>query len=206
MWNSKPLELLVATKNKKKLEEIVELLSDLNIKVTSLADYRGMPLVIEDGKTFAQNAIKKAATIALFTGKLVLGEDSGLQVKALGNEPGIYSARYSGPKATDKKNNLKLLRELKGVPLKKRTAHYQCAVALADGKHLIGVVSGNCKGKIGFKSKGSFGFGYDPLFIIEKYDKTFAQLGPQVKHKMSHRYKALLKARPLIESYLKNCR
>ena len=206
MWNSKPLELLVATKNKKKLKEIIELLSDLNIKVTSLADYQGMPLVIEDGKTFAQNAIKKAATIALFTGKLVLGEDSGLEVKALHNKPGVYSARYSGPKATDKKNNLKLLRELKGLPLKKRTARYQCAVALADGKHLIGVVSGNCKGKIGFKSKGSFGFGYDPLFIIEKYDKTFAQLGPQVKHKMSHRYKALLKARPLIESYLKNCR
>ena len=206
MWNSKPLELLDATKNKKKLEEIVELLSDLNIKVTSLADYRGMPLVIEDGKTFAQNAIKKAATIALFTGKLVLGEDSGLEVKALHNKPGVYSARYSGPKATDKKNNLKLLRELKGLPLKKRTARYQCAVALANGKHLIGVVSGNCKGKIGFRSKGSFGFGYDPLFIIEKYDKTFAQLGPQVKHKMSHRYKALLKARPLIESYLKNCR
>ena len=206
MWNSKPLELLVATKNKKKLKEIIELLSDLNIKVTSLADYQGMPLVIEDGKTFAQNAIKKAATIALFTGKLVLGEDSGLEVKALHNKPGVYSARYSGPKATDKKNNLKLLRELKGLPLKKRTARYQCAVALANGKHLIGVVSGNCKGKIGFKSKGSFGFGYDPLFIIEKYDKTFAQLGPQVKHKMSHRYKALLKARPLIESYLKNCR
>ena len=200
------MELLDATKNKKKLEEIVELLSDLNIKVTSLADYRGMPLVIEDGKTFAQNAIKKAATIALFTGKLVLGEDSGLEVKALHNKPGVYSARYSGPKATDKKNNLKLLRELKGLPLKKRTARYQCAVALANGKHLIGVVSGNCKGKIGFRSKGSFGFGYDPLFIIEKYDKTFAQLGPQVKHKMSHRYKALLKARPLIESYLKNCR
>lgn len=200
---SGPLELLVATRNKKKLEEIKELLSDLNIRVTSLADYEGMPEIIEDGKTFAQNAIKKAATIALFTGKLVLGEDSGLEVKVLGNKPGVYSARYAGPRATDKKNNLKLLKELKGLPLKKRRARYQCAVALADGRHLVGVVRGDCKGLIGFKSKGSFGFGYDPLFIIESYDKTFAQLGPQVKHKMSHRFKALQKARRLIGSYLK---
>jgi XTP/dITP diphosphohydrolase len=201
-----PLELLIATRNKKKLGEIREILSGLDLKITSLLDYEGIPRIVEDGRTFVQNAVKKAATIALFSGKLVLGEDSGLEVLLLANRPGVYSARYCGTGATDKKNNLKLLRELKGVPLKKRMARYRCAVALADAKHLIGVVSRSCKGLIGFRPRGTFGFGYDPLFIIEKYGKTFAQLGPQVKHKMSHRYKALKKVRQLIESYLKSHR
>ncbi len=200
------MELLVATRNKKKLEEIRELLAGLDIKITSLADYEGMPEILEDGKTFAQNAIKKAATIAQYTKKLVLGEDSGLEVMALDKRPGIYSARYAGPDATDKKNNLKLLRELKGVPLKKRCARYQCVAALADGRGLVGVVSGTCRGIIGLRPKGTLGFGFDPLFVIEKYGKTFAELGLEIKHKMSHRYKALKKARLLMERYLKRYR
>ena len=204
------MELLVATRNEKKLQEIKELLADLDLKITSLKDYKGLPEIVESGETFAQNAIIKASTIAQFTGKLVLGEDSGLEVKALRLAPGVYSARYAASNlsenASDKKNNSKLLRELKGVPLKKRGARYQCCVALADSQGLIGVVCGNCRGLIGFKSRGHLGFGYDPLFIIEKYSKTFAELGPQVKHKMSHRYKALKKARCLMELYLKKSR
>ncbi|MFH1691298.1 MAG: RdgB/HAM1 family non-canonical purine NTP pyrophosphatase [Candidatus Omnitrophota bacterium] len=197
------MELLVATNNQKKLKEIRELLADLDITVTSLKDYEGMPEIIEDGKTFSQNAIKKAATIAQFTKKLVMGEDSGLEVAALKNRPGVFSARYSGFGATDKKNNLKLLRELKNVPLKKRRARYRCCAALADAHGLIGVESGTCRGLIGFKSQGKEGFGYDPLFIVEKYNKTFGQLGLEIKHKISHRSKALLKIRALIEKYLK---
>ena len=204
------MELLVATRNKKKLEEIRKLLSGLDIQITSLKDYQGLPKIIEDGKTFAQNAILKAVTIAQYTKKIVLGEDSGLEVKALNNKPGVVSARYAvssqaghGRNATDRANNLKLLRELKGMLLKKRVARYRCAVALADGRGLIGVVSGSCMGLIGFRSQGHFGFGYDPLFIIEKYGKTFAQLGPEIKHQMSHRYKALKKARKLIEQILR---
>jgi XTP/dITP diphosphohydrolase len=108
---------VVATKNKKKLQEIRELLSDLPFCVTSLEDYPDAPRIVEDGRTFEQNAIKKAATIALYTRKLVLGEDSGLEVKALHNRPGVYSARYAGEGATDKKNNRRLLSELKGVSL-----------------------------------------------------------------------------------------
>ena len=200
------LELLVATRNKKKLKEIKEILSGIELKITSLADYKDMPCIVEDGRTFAQNAIIKASTIAKFTKKLVLGEDSGLQVTALGNRPGVYSARYSGTGATDEKNNLKLLKELKNVPLKKRTARYQCSVALADSCGLIGVVSGQCEGIIGFSPKGHSGFGYDPLFVIEKYGKTFAELGPEIKHAMSHRYKALKKLRLLMERYLKRSR
>jgi len=199
-------ELVVATKNKKKLQEIRELLRDLPLCVTSLEDYPDAPRIVEDGRTFEQNAIKKAATIALYTGKLVLGEDSGLEVKALQNRPGVYSARYAGEGAADPKNNRKLLSELKGVPAKKRGARYRCAVALADGQGLIGVVSGSCSGRIALEPKGTFGFGYDPLFLIEKFGKTFAQLGPEVKHAMSHRFRALKKARGLMERYLKRGR
>jgi XTP/dITP diphosphohydrolase len=139
-----------------------------------------------------------------------MGEDSGLEVKALDNKPGVFSARYAGKgfsaNASDKANNLKLLRDLRGVPLKKRVARYRCSVALADKKGLVGVVSGSCCGLIGFRSKGRHGFGYDPLFVIEKYGRSFAELGLQVKHKMSHRYKALKKTRHLMERYLKKYR
>jgi XTP/dITP diphosphohydrolase len=196
------LELLIATKNQGKLREIRELLSDLDIKITSLADYPHCPEIVEDGKTFAQNALKKAATIALYTGKLVMGEDSGLEVKALKNRPGIYSARYSDPNATDRKNNLKLLRELKNVPLKKRQARYRCYAALVDATGIIDVVSGSCEGVITTKHLGKNGFGYDPLFLIPKYGKTFGQLPSEIKAKMSHRAKALKKLRKSLLKFL----
>ncbi|HOW35206.1 MAG TPA: RdgB/HAM1 family non-canonical purine NTP pyrophosphatase [Candidatus Omnitrophota bacterium] len=195
-------ELLVATRNKKKLEEIKDLLKDFDIKVTSLADYSGMPTIDEDGKTFKENALKKAATIALYTKKLTLGEDSGLQVKALRNEPGIYSARFSGPDATDPKNNQKLLRLLRGVPLKKRQARYRCSVALVDAQGIIDVVEGSCSGVIDLKLKGSNGFGYDPLFLIPRYKKTFGELDPVIKAKISHRAKALAKFKKVLKKYL----
>ncbi len=197
------MELLVATRNKKKLQEIREILADLPLRVTCLADHEGLPAIEEDGATFEQNAVKKAATIAIYTKKLVLGEDSGLEVAALKNGPGVYSARYAGPGATDKKNNAKLLRALRGVPASRRGARYRCAVALADGKRLVGVASGSCRGVIGPRCRGASGFGYDPLFVIPKHGLTFAQLGPEVKNRMSHRSRALKKARGLIRSYLK---
>lgn len=195
-------ELVIATTNKGKLREIRELLADFDVKVTSLADYPHAPVVEEDGKTFAQNALKKAATIALYTGKLTVGEDSGLEVKALGNRPGIYSARFSGEGATDRKNNLKLLRSLKGVPLKKRNARYRCCAALVDGKRIIEVVNGSCSGLIGFRSKGKNGFGYDPLFLLPQYDQTFGQLDPAIKAKISHRAKAFKKLRKVLGKIL----
>lgn len=199
----KAVKLLVATRNKKKLAEIKGLLKDLNLRITSLDDYRNLPKIEEDGKTFEQNAIKKAVTIALYTKKLTLGEDSGLEVAALKNQPGVFSSRFSGPQATDRKNNLKLLRLLRGIPLKKRKARYRSCVALADGKKLIYVGSGSCEGLIGFRSRGTFGFGYDPLFIIPKYQKTFGQLPAAVKDSMSHRASALKKLSPVIARYLR---
>ena len=193
-----PIELVVATKNKKKLEEIRHILKGLNFNITSLADYPQAPRIVENGKTFKENAVKKAAKIASYTGKLTLGEDSGLCVEALGGLPGIHSARFSGGGKDDLKNNRKLLRLLVELPLTKRKASYFCAVALMDKNKLVGLIEGECKGLIGFAPKGKFGFGYDPIFIIPKYKKTFAQLGPGIKHKMSHRFRALQKARTLL--------
>ncbi len=195
-------ELLVATHNKKKLAEIKDLLKDLNLKITSLSDYPDLPEIEEDGKTFSANAIKKAATIALYTKKLTMGEDSGLQVKALHNEPGIYSARFSGAGATDDKNNAQLLKLLKNVPLKKRHARYRCFVALVDGKKIVDVVSGSCCGLIALKPKGKNGFGYDPLFLIPRFGKTFGELSPKIKSKISHRARALKKFKVIIKSHL----
>ncbi|MCU0652141.1 MAG: XTP/dITP diphosphatase [Candidatus Omnitrophica bacterium] len=196
------LELVVATKNKKKLKEIKELLAGLNLKITSLQDYPHGPRIIENGLTFKENAVKKAAKISRFTKKITLGEDSGLCVDALGGKPGIYSSRFAGKNKSDAQNNLKLLKSLEGLPLNKRKAHYVCAVALADSNGLISVVEGKCSGLIGFSLKGNSGFGYDPLFIIPEYKKTFAQLGERIKHKMSHRYRALEKAKKIIEKYI----
>ena len=195
-------QLVVVTKNKKKLSEIKDILKGTNLKLLSLDTYKNVPQVIENGKTFQENAIKKAVTLARFTGEFCLGEDSGLCVEALDGAPGIYSARFSGRDKSDIKNNLKLLRLLKDVPVAERKAYYVCAVALADKRGLIGVVEGKCSGLIAFEPKGSAGFGYDPLFYIPKYKKTFAQLGEKIKHKMSHRYYALKKAKRVIQKYI----
>jgi len=196
------IELVLASRNQKKIREIKQLLAGLNLKITSLQDYPRAPYITENGKTFGENAVKKAAKIARFTGKLTLGEDSGLEVEALGGKPGIHSSRFSGKDKSDLKNNLKLLRLLDGLSLSGRKARYVCSVALADKRGLLAVTEGTCSGVIGYRMRGSFGFGYDPLFIIPGYKKTFAQLGPRIKHSMSHRFRALSKARKIILKYL----
>lgn len=198
------MELVVATKNKKKLQEIKDILNGLNLKITSLADYTNVPRIIENGKTFRENAVKKAVKVARFTKKLTLGEDSGLCVDALTGKPGIYSSRFAGKDKSDRKNNLKLLKLLEGLAFNKRKAHYVCSAALADEGGLIGVVEGRCSGLIGFELKGTHGFGYDPLFVIPEYKKTFAQLGERIKHRMSHRYRALEKIKRLFLKYIES--
>jgi XTP/dITP diphosphohydrolase len=195
-------ELLIATRNKKKLREIKAILKGTGLKIVSLADYPKAPRIVEDGSTFKENAIKKAVKTARFTKILTLGEDSGLCVDALDGAPGIYSSRFSGKDKNDLENNFKVLKLLEGIPLNKRKAYYVCAVALADKNGLVGVVEGECSGIIGFEQKGHFGFGYDPLFIIPKYKKTFAQLGERLKHKMSHRFHALSESRKMLFKYL----
>ncbi|MFH1622687.1 MAG: XTP/dITP diphosphatase [Candidatus Omnitrophota bacterium] len=200
------MEIVIATRNKKKLEEIKYMLKGLDLKITSLADYENLPKIIEDGQTFKQNAIKKSATIAQFLKKLTIGEDSGLEVKALHNRPGVYSSRYSGKNATDKKNNNKILKELKKVPFRKRSATYICSVAISDKNKLLGVFQGKCSGLITTKERGKSGFGYDPLFLIPEYNKTFGELGEDIKHRMSHRYKAFRKVRNFIQGYQRSYR
>lgn len=194
-------ELIVATKNKGKLREIKSLLDGMGFNVTSLADYPGAPDILEDGKSYKENALKKARVISEYTKKLVLGEDSGIEIEALGNRPGIYSARFAGEQATDNDNNKKMIRLLEGVKDNKRAARYRCYAALVDGEKIVGVVSGSCKGYITQNPRGTNGFGYDPYFLIKKYNKTFGELDPSIKSAMSHRARAFRKVKKLLEVY-----
>ena len=196
------METLVASRNKGKVAEIKELLVGLQYKVTSLLEYPHLPDVVEDGKTYRENALKKAVEIAKLTGKMTISDDSGLEVKALGNAPGIYSARFAGEGASEKDKNQKLFKMLKGVPLHKRQARYRCVIAFVDGKgQEIAVVEGTCSGLIALKEQGTNGFGFDPLFLLKRYNKTFGQLSPTLKAKISHRARALKKFRAIIEKY-----
>ncbi|MDO8603077.1 MAG: RdgB/HAM1 family non-canonical purine NTP pyrophosphatase [Candidatus Omnitrophota bacterium] len=196
------MELVVATRNKDKLREIKELLKGLSVKVFSLESFKGVPEVIEDGKTLENNAIKKAVQVSKFLKKFVISDDSGLEVEYLNGDPGVYSARFSGKGATYKSNNEKLLRLLEGTALSKRKACFRCAIAVADKGRVIGIAEGRCCGKIGFESKGDNGFGYDPVFIPDGFKKTFAQMNAFQKNKISHRSIALKKAKNIILNYL----
>ena len=192
-------ELIVASRNKGKIGEIKELLVDLPFKVTSLLDYPQIPEIIEDGKTYCANALKKAREVALATGKVAMSDDSGIEVKALDNAPGIYSARFAGEGASEKARNKKLFAMLKGVPMHKRQARYRCVIALVNGKgQELGVVQGTCSGYVTTRNIGTNGFGFDPLFLLKRYNKTFGQLPATLKAKISHRARALKKFRKLL--------
>ncbi len=193
------MELVLASSNEKKLKEIKEILKDLNFKILTLQDFSDLPLVKEDGKTFRENAIKKSKEYQRALGKIVLAEDSGLQVPALGGAPGVYSARFAGKEQNDKKNIKKLLELLKDIPKERRRAVFKSVVAITflDGK--TKVASGTYRGWINFKPKGRFGFGYDPIFIAPQYQKTFAELSPGLKNRISHRARALRKAKEVLE-------
>src|SRR5277367_2822352 len=187
-------ELIVASRNKGKVGEIKALLANLPFKVTSLLEYPQIPEIIEDGKTYRANALKKAREVALATGKMAISDDSGIEVKALNNAPGIYSARFAGKGASEKARNKKLFKMLKGVPMSKRQARYRCVIALVDAKgQELGMVQGTCSGYVTTKGIGTNGFGFDSLFLLKRYNKTFGQLPPAVKAKISHRARALKK-------------
>ena len=186
------MKLLAATNNKHKLEELTTILQPQGISVISAAQAGGISDVLEDGDTFEANAIKKALATAKEKHMMVFADDSGLCVDALDGRPGIYSARYAGPDATDAERMQKLLGELAGK--EDRTARFVCVIAIATPEGLIGTTRGECVGTIGPKPQGHEGFGYDPLFIPNGYDKTFAELGEDIKNSMSHRGNALEKA------------
>jgi len=197
------MQLLVATRNRDKLKEISDILADLNLEIISLADRKDLPEVEEDAPTVRENAIQKAVVIAKAAKMLTLADDTGLEVKALGGEPGVRSARYAGEKATYHENNQKLLAALRGVPLEDRTASFRCVVAIADENGLVDTVEGICNGLILEEERGGGGFGYDPLFLPDGQVKTFAELSPDVKNRISHRAKALQKAWAVLSRYVR---
>jgi len=197
------MQLLVATRNKHKLKEIETILAELQFDLRCATDIPGLPDVIEDGATVRDNAIKKAVETAKMARMLTLADDTGLEVDALNGEPGVRSARYAGDEATDFENIKKLLVNLKGLPLEKRSARFRCVVAIADENGLVDCVEGICNGAIIADEKGGGGFGYDPLFIADGQVKTFAEISIDVKNRISHRGKALQKAWAVLSRYLR---
>ena len=198
----KRLELIVATWNRGKIREIREALKGLGLRIYALNDFPEIPEIEEDGKSFTENALKKARFYSKVFGKFTLADDSGLEVDSLKGMPGIYSARYAGERASSRENNRKLLKEMEEIPLSKRGAKFKCIMALVspDGKEAI--TEGSCKGRIGMREKGRRGFGYDPLFILPKYGKTMAELSLREKNKISHRGKALRELRKTIRIFI----
>jgi len=186
-----PSTIVLGTTNRKKGLELAELFAPLGIELRTLADFPDVIDVVEDGETFAANAALKAVGQARHLKHWVLGEDSGLMVDALDGAPGVFSARFSGPNATDESNNRLLLQKLGDLPLNQRTARYVCHMTLADALGAIRAESeACCRGRIGLQPKGTHGFGYDPLFEVIEYHRTFGQLGPVAKACLSHRARA----------------
>ena len=197
------IKLLVATTNPGKFAEVKDFLRQLPLEVLSLSDLATWPRIIEDGATFEENALKKARSLAEYSGYLTLADDSGLEVDALNGAPGIYSARYCGEEGNDKKNNEKLMHELREISEEKRTGRFVCALALCAPKsHGMKewTVRDSCEGRISFELKGENGFGYDPLFFYPPLGKTFGEIDRAIKATVSHRGKALKKLAEMLPS------
>ena len=193
--------LVIATTNQNKLKEFKEIFKDLDIEVRSLADFGPIPEIVEDGATFDDNAYKKAHQTARILGLPTIADDSGLVVEALDGAPGVFSARYSGEDATDDENVTKLLTELQGV--ENRKAQFQCVLSIAVPSGPALTYEGNCDGVIIDERRGDNGFGYDPVFYFEEFDKTFAELTMEEKNRVSHRGKALSQVKNEIQQIKK---
>jgi len=193
--------LLVATRNEGKLKELRELLGELPFDLQDLGDFPSIQPVPETGQTFAENASLKAVGYARQAGLLTLADDSGLEVDALGGAPGVLSARYGNGYASDDERTAKLLNELSQIPDAVRSARFVSTIAIADkGAKIIHVGAGICEGQIAHAPNGFHGFGYDPVFIPSGFNETFAQLGAEVKNRISHRAKALVDAVDFLRS------
>ena len=197
--------LVLASRNPKKLREMSELLADLPIEVVDLSAYPQAPRVEETAGTFVGNATLKAVQTALAIGQWCLGEDSGLVVPALGGAPGVDSALYAGVHGDDAANNARLLREMQGLTGDQRDAYYICVAVLADPTgQVITQVEGRCYGRIAEEARGSGGFGYDPLFLVPSYNRTFGELPPEIKQRLSHRAQAFAQLRPVLQKLFAN--
>ena len=200
--------LVLATRNRKKGAEMAALIRPTwesnprldRLVVRPLADFPEVPEVVEDAETFTGNARKKAVEVAQVLGLWVVADDSGLTVDALEGAPGVYSARYAGEHGDDEANNRKLLDALAAVPDDRRGAAFVCALTLADPSGaVVAEVQAACRGRIIREPRGEGGFGYDPLFLIPEYHRTFAELGALAKHQLSHRARAFARLRPALE-------
>jgi len=190
------LEILIATNNVGKVKEIKDILDGRQIKILTMKDFPHLPKIEEDGKTYQENAFKKARIISEYTGKICLADDSGLEIEYLKGKPGIYSSRWGN---SDEERINKVLKLLENLPVNKRNAKFVCAVVLVfpDGKTYM--VKEECNGIIGFQPEGEHGFGYDPIFLVPEYNKTFAELGDKIKNQISHRGKAMRKMIDIIK-------
>jgi XTP/dITP diphosphohydrolase len=197
------MDIVLATRNKKKVEEIRRITADLPINVLSLDDFPLCPETVEDRDSFEGNAVKKAVEVAQCTGKNALADDSGLAVDALGGAPGVYSARYDqeAKSGNDPKNYLKLLNDLKNIPAEERTAQFVCCLALAYPDGRTRTFFGHARGRIGYEPRGKKGFGYDPVFLPEGFDRTFAEMTAEEKDSLSHRGKAIEKLAEFLHSF-----
>jgi XTP/dITP diphosphohydrolase len=198
-------KLLIATNNPGKAREYQELLSRLSIRCELTTPAReGLAMEVdESGESFEENATIKAVAFAKVSGLLTLADDSGLEVDALGGAPGVCSARYAGPDASDTDRYLKLLDALTEVPADQRSARFRCVIALAQPDGAVQTASGTCEGEIGFSARGVHGFGYDPVFLVQgSGGKAMAELDPDQKNRISHRARALLAALPFLARFL----
>lgn len=200
------MEIVLATRNKKKIEEIRRITAGLPITILSLDDYPRCPEVVEDQKTFEGNAKKKAVEAARCSGKPALADDSGLEVDALGGAPGVYSARYApdASSGNDPKNYEKLLNDLQAVPPGKRGARFVCCIALAFPDGLCETFFGYSEGRISLDARGKKGFGYDPVFLPAGFERTFAEMASEEKDALSHRGKALEKLAKFLRDFSKH--
>lgn len=183
--------IVVATQNKDKVKEIKKILQDLNVNVCAMDELDIDVDIEENGNTFEENAKIKAEALKNYTDHLIIADDSGLEIDYLNKEPGIYSARYLGHDTPYEEKNQIILNRLKDVPFEKRTARFVCAIAIAGKNIPTYTTTATIEGHIGYEAKGKNGFGYDPIFYVEEYGATTAELSPDVKNKISHRAKAL---------------
>lgn len=193
-----PLALLIGTKNRGKLVEIQSILSGLDLQLLPLTDLAQAPDIVEDGLTYRDNALKKAHTFAAWSGQLTLAEDSGLEVAALGGQPGIYTARFGGPGLSARERCLYLLERLHEVPEARRQAVFRCTAVLMDPAGHVTAHEGVCPGIIGHELRGEGGFGYDPLFLLPEYGCSMAELAAQTKDRISHRAQAIRAMVPVL--------
>ena len=198
------MKIVFASGNEGKVREIREMLEGMGIELVSLSNYTHVPEIIEDGKSFLENALKKAKIISEFTGETVLADDSGLQVEVLGGEPGIYSSRYAGEKATDEENNAALLAKLRNIPQEKRTAFFICVLVLYRKDGSYDYFEGKWNGQIIDERFGNNGFGYDPIFLVPELKMTAAELPAEIKNKVSHRGQAVAQLKKKLGERLKN--